>query len=205
MSQTAKIICLKTRRFYHSLWEKDRLMYDWEDIKPVHEVDKSSFAPAWQPPQVYFSAHGMNKHGEIVSKEIEPSQNITSIIIDTPQKNTVLETYDMLHRIKIYRRRNSIIYQIIKKNIGIVSEMEYPIEKKETEKFFNLLIYEMKIDQWRKSTSSKESLSKIKVRHSDLKVKHFKVSEQEEADLLNLKNQILTLADFEIIPPMFWE
>ncbi|WP_438717888.1 hypothetical protein [Enterococcus sp. AZ109] len=205
VAQTAKIICKRTRNFYHPQWEKDRLMYDWQDIKPLSEIDEYIFTQAWQPPQVYFSAHGMNKHGEIISKVIEPSQNITSIIIDTPQKNAVLETYDMLHRIKIYRRKNSIIHQIIKKNIGIISEMDYQIEKKKTEKFFNLLIYDMKIDQWTSGLDSKKSLSQIKVRHSDLHMKKFDVDNQEQADLLNLKNHILSLVDFEIIPPIFWE
>ncbi|MGG5372062.1 hypothetical protein [Enterococcus sp. AZ196] len=197
VSHIAKTIVRETKPLYHSLWMRERSMIMWDDIKPFFEFDKSTLPKHWIPPQVYFSGHKMNKNGEISSLKVEPNLNITSLIIDSPKKNEALETYDMLHRIRIYRRKRLVIYQIIKKGVGIVSEMEYPVERKTIETFFNILIHDVKMDLWPPSSIHKKESSIIKVRHSDLHMNKFEVDMQTETDLQNLKERILDLVDFD--------
>lgn len=203
VSQAAKIMIKETREIYNSLWLKDRQVYEWQDIKPTYEIDNTAITKSWVPPQVYFSSHGMNKLGDINAITVEPKQNITSMIIDVPQKNNALEIFDMMHRMKIYRRKEQVIYQIIKKDIGIVSEMEYSIDKKVIEAFFNSLIHEVKIDGWKPILTHKEGCSIIKVRHSDRCMSKFEIGMQNDIDLLNLKDKILGLVDSDLLAMVF--
>ncbi|KAF1299151.1 hypothetical protein BAU15_00460 [Enterococcus sp. JM4C] len=205
LSKSAKILCQKTKKFYHSTWEKDRLVEGQKDIKPVYEFDEGTINNVWRTPQSQFSSQGLDKYGKTASNEKNVSQTITSIIVDTQTKNNALDKFDILHRVKIYRRKNSLVYQMIKKDIGIIAESEYQVDKIVMEKFFVRLNYGLKLDQWGVPQHSIESNSTIKVRHSDLRIKTIDVSRQNKSVLENLKKQIVSLVDFEILPAIFEE